>query len=504
MQKQTLGRSLKLLVLASMLSMVACSDDSTEHKPVRVTAQVLPEPVDVIARVADQRITFTELSSIINSSAMIDAPLPTAGTPERKQLLTRLLDKAIGANLIYLDARRKGVHRLTSYTEDVTHFENALIASLYKSGVMIGDVHASESEVLHFYNTRTSQKGELTDDVRLVIESMIRQQKLDALNATLRQRLRENVVVEVNDKILSVNYDALRSEADVVATYNRHRVTWSQVRADMLDTERASQANDYIEDDLERRKRLEAYIDNAIMAMKGREAGLDKDPGYFQRAGEYRKTRLINEHRNGLIHSWNPTEGELKSYFVNNLEKIVIPERRKIQMVVVATKEEAQSIKHKIDNNEISMDQAAYQYSIDPDARRTLGEVGWVTQGTGFEGLDAFTFNLELESVSEPVESPAGWHLVKVLDVSAARYGNLDDPGTRQRTFRAFMQDRFNEYIDDLRKNHFNVVVDEDALDAYFQKEADNFVELGHKARQQDAIAGQPVDDMPEQVTPTR
>jgi hypothetical protein len=66
------------------------------------------------------------------------------------------------------------------------------------------------------------------------------------------------------------------------------------------------------------------------------------------------------------------------------------------------------------------------------------------------------------------------------------------------------MQDRFNEYIDDLRNNHFKVVVDENALDAHFQEEANDFAELSHESRQQDSIAGQPVDDMPEQITPTR
>ncbi len=64
--------------------------------------------------------------------------------------------------------------------------------------------------------------------------------------------------------------------------------------------------------------------------------------------------------------------------------------------------------------------------------KRTLGEMGWVSQGTGFKELDDFTFNLEPEVVSEPVESPAGWHLVKVLDVNDAQLQDFDDPQTRQ------------------------------------------------------------------------
>ena len=49
-------------------------------------------------------------------------------------------------------------------------------------------------------------------------------------------------------------------------------------------------------------------------------------------------------------------------------------------MVVVKTREEAETIKADIESGKITMFQAAQQYSIDPDAKHTLGELGWVSQ----------------------------------------------------------------------------------------------------------------------------
>lgn len=501
MQQQTVLKLTTTLFLSITLLLAGCSDDKPKEQSAKVATEQAAES-GMIARVGDQVITFGELNTMLNSSAMVGLSIPALGTPERRTVIITLLDKLISANLLYLDAKAKGTDRLTSYAEDIDRFEDAILASLYKNNILIGDIQVGETDLLHYYNTQTSKEAELTDDVKLAIESIIRKQKLEALKANMRERLRESVEVVINDKVLDPEYDDKRSDADVVASYDAQRITWSQVKNLMKGADqRAAGATFYIDNDEERLKRLERYIDNAIMAMKGRSAGLEQDPTFIKRTTEYRKTRLINEHRKGLIHNWNPSEDELKTYFVENMDSIVVPERRKLQMVVVATKEEADSVKAQINNNEITMFQAAQQYSIDPNAKRTLGEMGWVSQGSGFEGLDEFTFNLEPELVSEPVESPAGWHLVKVLDVVDAQFENIDDPQTRERTFRAYMKDRFNDYVVDLRQNHFEVAVYDDELTRQLQKEADFIAELNKKAQKEGSVTEQRVEDMQKWIT---
>ena len=501
MQKQTVNKMFTTLLLSFALVLTGCSDNGPVEKSSEVTTEKESD-ADVIARVGDETITFSQLNTMLNSSAMVGLSIPALGTPERNQVMITLLDKVISANLIYLDAKKKGIDRLASYTEDVDLFEDAIIAALYKSKVMIGDTRVGEAEVLDYYNAQSSKETELTDDVKQAIESMIRKKKLDELKATLRDRLRENVDVVINENVLSVDYDDRRSDADVVASIDSHRISWGQVNELMRGADqRASLAAFYIDNDEERRSRLEQYLDNAIMAIKGRAAGLDKDPTFIKRTTEYRKTRLINVHRNGLIHSWNPSEDELKTYYVDNMDRFTVPEARKVQMVVVKTREEAESIKAQIDKGEITMYQAAQQYSIDPNAKHTLGDMGWVSQGTGFAGLDEFTFNLEPEVVSSPVESPAGWHLVKVLDVVDAQFENIDDPQTHQLVFRAYMKDRYNDYVVDQRKNHYDVAVYDEELQRQFQREADFIAELNVKARQQGSVTEKRVEELQKWIT---
>jgi hypothetical protein len=243
-------------------------------------------------------------------------------------------------------------------------------------------------------------------------------------------------------------------------------------------------------------KRLQQYIDNELMVSKARAAGMEQTPEFTRRTAEYRKTHLINVHRRGLIKAWQPTDDELQDYYLEHMDRIVAPESRKVQMVVVGSKEEAESIKAQIDNGEITMYQAAQQYSLDPNAKSTLGELGWVTQGTGFKGLDEFTFSLEPEVVGGPIETPAGWHLVRVLDVLDGRYGNIEDEETRTRTLRMYMKDKVNAYVVDLRKHDFEVVVYDDELARQLQQEADMVAALTEKAKEEGSITRQRQEDL--------
>ena len=315
--------------------------------------------------------------------------------------------------------------------------------------------------------------------------------------------LRAGTEIKINENVLSTNADIGRSDADIVTTIAGKAITWSDIKVPMRGADyRATLAEFYLDNDEERLTRLQEYIDNRLMVDKAVAVGMKQDPEFIKRTAEYRKTHLINVHRTGLVNSWQPSEDDLKTSFVDNMDMISIPEARKVQMVVVKSKEEAQTIKAEIESGKITMFQAAQQYSLDPNAKRTLGEMGWVNQGTGFAELDGFTFNMEPETIGGPVESPAGWHLVKVLDVRDAKYQNFDDPQTHRLTLRLYMKNKFNDYVVDLRKNHFEVAVYDDVLTRQFQKEADYIAELTVKSKQEGSITQQRVEDMQKWITP--
>jgi PPIC-type PPIASE domain len=494
MQLHVFSKALPILLFSSVL--LNCGNEEP-GKASNTSGQQVTQAAGVIAMVGDEEITFDQINTMLNSSAMVGLSIPALGTPKRNQVMLTLLDKMISANLLYLDAKKQGADRLTAYATDIKKFEDAILATMFKSDVLIGDIPVREEDVIAYYNSSISPETELNDDTKLAIEAMIRKQRFTELKNSMRERLRAGTDIKINEDVLSTKSDAGRSDVDVVATIGDKRITWGDVKVPMRGADhRASQSEFYLDNEEERLSRLQEFIDNTLMADKAYAAGMDKSPEFIERTSEYRKTRLINVHRSNLIKKWQPSEDELKTVFVDNMDKISIPETRKVQMVVVASKEEAESIKAEIDSGKITMFQAAQQYSLDPNAKRTLGEMGWVSQGTGFKELDDFTFNLEPEVVSDPVESPAGWHLVKVLDVNDAQYQNFDDPQVRNMTLRLYMHHKINDYVIDLRKNHFEVAVYEDELNRNFQNEADYIAELTLKSKEAGSVTQQRMEDL--------
>jgi parvulin-like peptidyl-prolyl isomerase len=198
---------------------------------------------------------------------------------------------------------------------------------------------------------------------------------------------------------------------------------------------------------------------------------------------EYKKTSLINLHRDALFSQWEPNDKALEDYYQANRDQIMVKEARKVRMVVLKTEQEAREVKDKIEAGEITIFQAAADHSIAPDAARTLGDIGWVKQGSGFPELDDVAFSLGPDEIGGPVKSPAGWHLVQIEDVRDAAYDDIGDEATRQATRRRYIDEKLDAYVIDLRNRDFSVEVYDDVFFDLAQQEVDWYKEVSEKTQ---------------------
>ncbi len=58
----------------------------------------------------------------------------------------------------------------------------------------------------------------------------------------------------------------------------------------------------------------------------------------------------------------------------------------------------------------------AKKFSDDPGSKRLGGDLGWQTRGTFVPEFDAIAYTLKKDEISEPFESPFGYHIVQLLD----------------------------------------------------------------------------------------
>lgn len=452
---------------------------------------------DVVARVGDQDITFREINVAMNSSAIVGISIPALGTPERDAARIIVLDKFVSANLLYLDALKQGTDRDPQYRRAISRFSNAILAGLYRKHIQAGEITIAEEEIQDWLRKNVESGTELTDDVRLQIESRLRREKLHERVAAAANTLRDGVRVKVYEENLSEKDDATRADDAPLADVGDETITWGGFKDRIITAGKGATMADPLAFESEgRRTALENEIDVRIMAQKARAAGLDKERLYTKRVGEYSKTLLTNMHRAGVAQGYEPAEPALRDWYEKNRARFLIPEARSLQMVVVKDRKQAEDIRARIVSGEITIFEAARDYSIAANAGRNLGEVGWVNDGELAPELDKAVFMLGPGELSEPVESPAGWHIARVLDVREAKYTDFSNEETRQLVRRDYLHNRLDEYTAQLRKTQFPVEVYQDRLLALEQQEANMVKELAAKSHEPGSVTEQRIREL--------
>ena len=455
-----------LCALLATVPVSVSAEPATDETGARVGAQIISgeQPNAIIARVGDQPVSFNQIEIMLNSSGMIGMNIPPPGTPERNQARLILLDNIVSANLLYLDALDKGVDKNAVYQHEVERFTESELVSMYRKKILVGDIPVSDEEIMAFYDNNIMEGTPFTKDLGVAIEAKLRKNKYQVRMADLRERLREGISISIDEAQLDPAQDGNRESDAIVAMIDKEAITWGEFRGLLSNPKGEASVENRV-------ALLNDFIDRRIMLQKARAANLEADPKFQEALNEFKKLRLISMHRGQLIEELEPTDDEIRTYYKEYRDRIFIPEARKVQMVVMLVKEDAERVKQQIESGEITMFEAAQDFSIDPNAKKTLGELGWVEQGTGFPELDELTFSLPLNEIGGPVESPAGWHLVKVLEIREAAFTDISQADTWRNTRRMMIKERMDEYTAGLRKNKYKVEVYNDVLNRLLEEE---------------------------------
>lgn len=120
------------------------------------------------------------------------------------------------------------------------------------------------------------------------------------------------------------------------------------------------------------------------------------------------------------------TDEEIEAYFEENKESLAQTEQVEASHILTATKEEADEVAAKLaDGGDFA--ELAKEYSTDTATAENGGELGSFGAGEMAAEFEEAAFAMEVDEISEPIETEYGFHIIKVTNKTEAAEANLED-----------------------------------------------------------------------------
>jgi PPIC-type PPIASE domain len=392
-----------------------------------------PDPAAVAARIGGEPVFLGEILQGASSLALVGKE--HAG--EHHGTRERFLEHLITARLLYLDGRDRKLDAGPLYREDLRIYTDSILAARYVDWLR-SQQQVSDAELIEHAGDRpldslsTSQRQRLTREIVDARLPALRQQEAARLRGT-----------RVTVKPVASPEPAPRTP---VATVDDQVILWRYV-AGLTASADGSVA-----------ERIDKALNTHVLAAAARRQGLDTDAGFQKMVDGFRQGELVKLVREEIIAREGLDEAGVTREYHKHIGNFTLPEQRRVQQIVVRTRAEADEIRAILAAPPagVSFYTLARDHSIVPSAPQDLGVIGWVTHTQGDPRLSEVAFRLAPGQVSDPLETDAGFHVIRVLDRRPAQVAPLDDD-TKDRVRSRWNANRIQEYAEHLAAKKYRV-----------------------------------------------
>lgn len=201
---------------------------------------------------------------------------------------------------------------------------------------------------------------------------------------------------------------------------------------------------------------LERFIVKKLLLKEAGKEKIEKQKDFEERLSDLREQLIIESLlKKKIAVESAQTNEDLKQYYEKNKERFKREREINTRHILLKTEEEAKQVLTRLANGE-NFVELARQYSIDPNAKSTGGEIGFHPKGSLLPEYEAEAFKLnKIGQVSGIVKTQFGYHIIRLEGVRPPSYVPFDEVKDfiRQQISQEKQKEILEKYIEDLKKS---------------------------------------------------
>lgn len=170
---------------------------------------------------------------------------------------------------------------------------------------------------------------------------------------------------------------------------------------------------------------VDELVNQEVIYLDAIEKGIDKEEEYKIELDRVKEGLLKQYAVNQLLMDISVTEEEVQEYYNENKDRFQKPESIVASHILIESEEKANAIIAEI-NEGISFEDAAIKYSTCP-SKEQGGNLGEFTRGQMVPEFDTAAFDMEVDNISEPIQTQFGYHIIKVLGKNEGSLSEFDE-----------------------------------------------------------------------------
>ena len=168
----------------------------------------------------------------------------------------------------------------------------------------------------------------------------------------------------------------------------------------------------------------------------------------------------------------DPSEEQLRAHFEAHRKEYRHPDRAQARHILIQPQSESEEdrqtarsrleeIRHRITEENADFADQAAAHSECPSGRQSGGSLGWVPRGTMVPEFNDALFAMNVDDLSDVIETPLGMHLIQKTDQQEGEEAGFDEARDRVRDFlrHAARGEAIKAFVEELKKN---AVIEED------------------------------------------